>query len=116
MLTLLVRRDNPRKPRSYFIVRIKGYGNVSEKAPCADEAIGTLARKHASKFRGVIHDIRVIGTTGDYYAYLENSPADVFGLGYSYDSAVGAMIRLNPEVFKTFLEIKPENNSPKKPR
>lgn len=116
MPILIARREDPKRPDSHFIIRIKGAGDVSEKAACIDEAIGALARKNPSKFRRLVQEIRVRLTEEGYFAYIRNWRADAYGLGDCHNSAVGALIRLNPHDFKTLIILRGETNGPRKPR
>jgi hypothetical protein len=116
MPILLARREDTQNPRSHFIVRIKGEGDTSEKAPCVDEAIGAPIRKNPSKFCRLTHEIEIKSTEDGYFAYVQNLPTDVYGLGYCPDSAIGAIIRLNPKSFNTTIVLRGETNGPRKPR
>jgi hypothetical protein len=116
MPLLLISRDDPTKPDSPFTVWVKGNEGIREKAPCIDEAVGALVRKNYSLFRRLMRDARIAVLPEDCFAYLKNCAADVFGYGYNADCAIGAMIRLHQDIFKTRLVLRGETNGHRKPR
>ncbi len=99
MLTLFVRQVNARNPKRGFIVEIQGHASVSEKAPCIDEAVGALVRKNPSNSCRLAQEVEIEEIEDGYMASFPGLGPDAYGLGYSPDDALGAMVRLNYHIF-----------------